>query len=323
MTGGPTTFDIDPIADFANSETCTLTIFAALVTDQDTSDPDDAMAVDYTTSFTTTGPDNAPAVASTVPANGATDVPLNQSVMVNFTEAVTVTDPWFSLTCATSGDHSASVSGGPVSFTLESRRPISFSANCAPLSLMLIRWLIRIANDPPNTMEITFTAGFTTLPDPCTLTYTPIYLIQGSGPATLISGSVTTQGVIVGDYEGASPGLRGFFLQDMSGDADPATSDGIFIFEFDNQNRFNVGDVVRVTGTAGENQGQTQISSNTFASCGTGTVAPVDVTFPVASSTTLEQYEGMLVRLPQTMYVTEHFQLGRFGQVVLSSGGRL
>ena len=31
----------------------------------------------------------------------------------------------------------------------------------------------------------------------------------------------------------------------------------------------------------------------------------------------------MLVRLPQTMYVTEHFQLGRFGQVVLSSGGRL
>ncbi len=31
----------------------------------------------------------------------------------------------------------------------------------------------------------------------------------------------------------------------------------------------------------------------------------------------------MLVRLPQTMYVTEHFQLGRFGQVVLSSGGKL
>ena len=57
--------------------------------------------------------------------------------------------------------------------------------------------------------------------------------------------------------------------------------------------------------------------------CGTGTVAPTDVTFPVASETTLEQYEGMLVRLPQTMTVTEHFQLGRFGQVTLSQGGRL
>jgi uncharacterized protein len=31
----------------------------------------------------------------------------------------------------------------------------------------------------------------------------------------------------------------------------------------------------------------------------------------------------MLVRLPQTLYVTEHFQLGRFGQVVMSSEGRL
>ena len=37
------------------------------------------------------------------------------------------------------------------------------------------------------------------------------------------------------------------------------------------------------------------------------------MTFPVASADFLEQYEGMLVRLPQTMYVTEHFQLGRFG----------
>ena len=27
--------------------------------------------------------------------------------------------------------------------------------------------------------------------------------------------------------------------------------------------------------------------------------------------------------MPQPLYVTEHFQLGRFGQVVVSSGGRL
>ncbi len=68
-------------------------------------------------------------------------------------------------------------------------------------------------------------------------------------------------------------------------------------------------------------QGQTQISVGTIVKCGTGTVTPTDVTFPVASPDFLEQYEGMLVRLPQTMYVTEHFQLGRFGQVVLSSDG--
>ena len=43
----------------------------------------------------------------------------------------------------------------------------------------------------------------------------------------------------------------------------------------------------------------------------------------MASATDFEKYEGMHVRCTQPLYVTEHFQLGRFGQVVVSSGGRL
>lgn len=157
----------------------------------------------------------------------------------------------------------------------------------------------------------------------CALTFTPIYAIQGSGAAAAITGSVTTQGVVVGDYEGASPALRGFYLQDLTGDADAATSDAIFVFN-GNNNSVNLGDVVRVTGTAAEFQDQTQITaSGAPVNCGTGTVNPVDVTFPVPSATFLEQYEGMLVHLPQTLYVTEHFQLGRFGQVVMSADARL
>jgi uncharacterized protein len=81
---------------------------------------------------------------------------------------------------------------------------------------------------------------------------------------------------------------------------------------------------VRVTGNAEEFEGQTEIVSVTpIAHCGTGSVAPVDVTLPFPSADYAERYEGMLVRLHQTLYVTEHFQLGRFGQVVMSSGGRL
>ncbi len=130
-------------------------------------------------------------------------------------------------------------------------------------------------------------------------------------------------GVVVGDYEGASPTLRGFYLQDLTGDGDPATSDGIFVYNA-SYNNVNVGDVVRVTGTGSEYQGQTQINTTAAPiACGTGAVEPVDVTFPVTSVDYLERYEGMLVRLSQTLYVTEHYQLGRFGQVVLSSGGRL
>ena len=117
--------------------------------------------------------------------------------------------------------------------------------------------------------------------------------------------------------------MRGFFLQDLSGDDDPATSDGIFVFN-GNNNSVNLGDVVRVSGKAEEYQGQTQLSSVTsIINCGTGAVDPTDVTFPFTSADFAEAYEGMLVRLPQTLYVTEHYLLGRFGEVLLSSGGRL
>jgi predicted extracellular nuclease len=89
-----------------------------------------------------------------------------------------------------------------------------------------------------------------------------------------------------------------------------------------------VGDLVRVSGSVQEFQGQTQLSASSVTVCATGrTVAPVDVTLPVPPAAGgvdyLERYEGMLVRLHQTLSVTEHFQLGRFGQVVLSAGGRL
>ena len=157
----------------------------------------------------------------------------------------------------------------------------------------------------------------------CQTAFTPIYDIQGSGMATPLAGeTVTTQGVVVGDYEG--PGqLRGFYLQDLVGDGDPATSDGIFVFHGSNDG-VALGDVARVTGRVSEFQNQTQITLADLTLCGTGAaVEPVDVTLPFPGAEYLERYEGMLVRFPQTLYVTEMFQLGRFGQVTLSSGDRL
>ncbi len=50
-SGGPQTFTLDPATDFANAETCTVTISAAQVTDQDGSA--DNLAQDYVFSFTT------------------------------------------------------------------------------------------------------------------------------------------------------------------------------------------------------------------------------------------------------------------------------
>src|SRR6185436_506460 len=39
VTGGPTTFTINPNTDFSQNETCTTTVFAAQISDQDANDP--------------------------------------------------------------------------------------------------------------------------------------------------------------------------------------------------------------------------------------------------------------------------------------------
>ena len=49
------------------------------------------------------GPDAAPTVSSTYPADGATDFPINANLTVTFSEPVNVIDPWFTLSCSTSG----------------------------------------------------------------------------------------------------------------------------------------------------------------------------------------------------------------------------
>jgi predicted extracellular nuclease len=266
--------------------------------------------------------DAAPEVFSSYPTNNATGIPLAADLSVTFTEPVNVTGAWYSLSCDVSGAHTATVS-------TTDNKTFTINPDTNFVGGELCTWTIdntkvsdQDSNDPPDLLITVFNVGFTTF-DICAQPYTKIPVIQGSGATVALTGTQTTQGVVVGDYEGPSPALRGFFIQDPVGDGNPATSDGIFVFEGSNANTVSLGDVVRVTGTAGENQGQSQISVGTIVKCGTGTVMPADVDFPVASADFLEQYEGMLVRLTDTMYVTEHFQLGRFGQVVLSSGGRL
>ncbi len=160
--------------------------------------------------------------------------------------------------------------------------------------------------------------------DVCGLPYTPIYSIQGSGASAAMTGNVTTQGVVVGDFEGAS-GLQGFYLQDASGDSDAATSDGIFVFT-GSTNTVSAGEVVRVTGFARERFNQTTINgsnSNTspvtnIVDCGNGSVGPTDVTMPFASGDYPERFEGMLVRFPQSLVISEYFNYDRFGELVLA-----
>ncbi|WP_375764760.1 ExeM/NucH family extracellular endonuclease [Archangium gephyra] len=162
---------------------------------------------------------------------------------------------------------------------------------------------------------------------------TPIAAIQGSGASSPLAGrTVTTEGVVIGDFQ--PPELQsGFFLQDEQGDGNPATSEGLFVFI----PRSNVlsgidvkpGDRVRVSGRvtefrtgAGTLTELDTVTALGICSGGAG-LAPTSVALPVRTVTDLEAYEGMLVTFTQELTVTETFGLGRFGELLLSSGGRL
>jgi predicted extracellular nuclease len=268
-------------------------------------------------------PDAAPTVVSTYPVNGATDFPVGSNPTVTFGEPVNVTDPWFTLVCSTSGTVPAAVSGGPTIFTLDPAANLVNGESCT-LTIFATNVTDQDTNDPPDNMATNVAVGFTPF-DVCAEPFTPIYTIQGSGPSTPIPGTVTTKGVVVGDFEGTAA-ASGFYLQDLTGDGDIATSDGIFVFT-GSGNLVSVGQVVRVTGYARERFNQTTLNgtnSNSSAvpaanivQCGTGSVAATDVNMPFASADDPERFEGMLVRFPQSLVIAEYFNYDRFGEIVL------
>ena len=276
-----------------------------------------------TAANTCTVVDTPPTVSSTVPANGATEVAPASSLTVNFSEPVTIANisSFFDIYCD-AVLQPATGSGSGTAFTIDPTADLPTGATCT----VTIKAAEVVDQDgTPDAMAANYVFSFTVASsDPCSQTYTHTYEIQGSGLTAAITGAVTTQGVVVGDYElpTGTGQLRGFYIQDATGDGNVATSDGLFIYD-GGTNNVSLGQVVRVTGTASDYQDQTQVSSTGIVQCGTGSVTPVDVALPVASATALEPYEGMLVRFPQALYVTEHFQLGRFGQIVMSSSARL
>ena len=165
-------------------------------------------------------------------------------------------------------------------------------------------------------------------PPPPTLTCgdpaTFIHEIQGSGLTSPLVGQVrAVEGVVTTTERG----LNGYYVQEESEDhdADPQTSEGIFVFVgAANDIPVAKDQVVRVLGTVGEFTGtgssQTQVTNSQAAVC-TGLAPDIDpepVTFPVPSTTYLERYEGMLVQLVDELVISEYFNYDRFGEVVLA-----
>src|SRR3954468_12225934 len=97
---------------------------------------------------------------------------------------------------------------------------------------------------------------------------TKIHDVQGNGAATPIPGAtVTVEGVVVANFQGANK-LQGFFLEeeDADADADPMTSEGIFIFCNTCPTPVAEGQRVKATGVVSEFNNMTEITASTAAS---------------------------------------------------------
>lgn len=200
------------------------------------------------------------------------------------------------------------------------------------------------AADSPNGRALVLSAnevsGSVTVYEVSNLT--SISAIQGSGAASALVGqTVTVEAIVVGDFQSndadASRNLGGFWLQEEAFDSDgnPLTSEGIFVAQNALPADVQLGDRVRVTGTVGEVFNNTEISATAITVVRAGAVADVNtlavpVDLPAAGvqgsngsyRADLERYEGMLVEFPETLTVTEQFNLDQFGEVVVTEGPR-
>jgi predicted extracellular nuclease len=142
--------------------------------------------------------------------------------------------------------------------------------------------------------------------------------IQGDGLWTPYYGQlVQTTGIVTADFQDTAK--RGFFLQDPLGDGNPATSDGIFVYDrwFDVEE----GDEIVITGEAGEYYDMTQLSGvwDRITVVSKGNALPVPFELSDLPDESLEQgiafwepLEGMLVSVQNAPVVGPTSGYGEF-----------
>lgn len=159
ISGSGSSRVIDPDQNFAFGESCTATVVAALVEDLDGTP--DQMVANYVFVFTV-AEDLPPSVQSTIPADGAGAVSVGSTIIVQFSEPVTVTAPWFGIACSVSGSVPASFSGGPQTYTIDPDQDFEFSEAC---TVTILASQVIDQDGTPQAMQSNYVFGFTTAPE--------------------------------------------------------------------------------------------------------------------------------------------------------------
>lgn len=141
--------------------------------------------------------------------------------------------------------------------------------------------------------------------------------IQGNGAASTYEGqTVTTEGLVTALFTGAGS-VNGYFIEQPDCDMNPATSNGIFVYD-PTPGDIALGQRVSVTGVVDEFNGTTEITNANYTLLGSGTVQPTTVTLPTAAAGDWERYEGMFLRFPGQLTVTGNKDWVQYGEVYLS-----
>jgi hypothetical protein len=191
----------------------------------------------------TTGGDAAPAVSSTNPANGASEVAVDSNITITFSEPVAIASGWYAISCGTSGSHAATQSGGPTTYTLDPIADFAENESCN-VTVDATRVSDADTDDPPDQMTANYVFSFATV-----LSVIQIAQVQGAahlspydGQPVKVEGIVTALRFVSG---------RGFYLQDPTPDTNDATSEALFVFT-NSVPTVSVGDAVRVRGAVSE-----------------------------------------------------------------------
>lgn len=162
---------------------------------------DDALAIDDVIFGTPV--DNPPTLAWSIPANNGNGFPANASIILNFSEAVSVSGDWFSLDCTLSGTfgpNESAINGGPVEWYIAPTGGLISGESC---DLVLFSALI-----------VDLDGGSDPLIDPGTISFLVIDPPPNEAP-TLVS-TVPSQGV--SNFPSAGD-LKAVFSEPVTADA--------------------------------------------------------------------------------------------------------
>jgi predicted extracellular nuclease len=191
--------------------------------------------------------------------------------------------------------------------------PVCHAMSLLPSSLALAAFLV--LSVPPATAALPVSTG-------CGGATTAIADIRHPAGRSPLAGHTTSIEAVVTAAFGGPDGFGGFFVQqaDAQRRHRPGVPEGLFVYA--PHAHVQPGERVHVTGRIEQKYGRTQLTlAGRVAVCARGqSVTPAALMLPVDSDAVFAAHEGMRVRFPQTLTVSDTYELGRYGSIVLSHG---